>query len=372
MEGRDRDASLEDCRAYLRASSISGEIHVPRSVQHSSYFMPSLYFKAHDVFAMSHSLNPHLIPIEVERWYDEQQRTGERIVDRKADLVAVWDGTKKKSRTTRHPFIQNPTRAQRLSRGVRHRTNPTERLIVDAIRRPAGRRARSAGFPVALRAARGSSPRRRTRRKAIRPKDDFDAWYAWDSNDSEVTDSAREALAKLRQDARQQPTPVVVKSKAKEQGRDRRSGSVLKAYVMPPKRRSAVGDRVRARGPGPAQARRHDLDARIDARWRAEADEQARLGVRTIATKFAISFVDTNDLPRRIADLARSRLRRIRYVWPYEQKYAAVLRDLDFTPDQTRPRAEESAGWIRRRTSTRKTHRSPRASRTIPISASCG
>ena len=48
---------------------------------------------------------------------------------------------------------------------------------------------------------------------------------------------------------------------------------------------------------------------------------------------FAISFVDSHDLPRRIADLARSRLRRIRYVWAYEQKYPAVLRDLDFTPD---------------------------------------
>ena len=48
---------------------------------------------------------------------------------------------------------------------------------------------------------------------------------------------------------------------------------------------------------------------------------------------FAISFVDSRDLPRRIADLARSRMHRIRYVWPYEQKYPTVLRDLDFTPD---------------------------------------
>ena len=77
------------------------------------------------------------------------------------------------------------------------------------------------------------------------------------------------------------------------------------------------------------------------------------------AEPFSISFVDRNDLPQRIADLARTRLRRIRYVWPYEQKYPAVLRDLDFTPDH-RVLVQRSAGSIRSATNTRKTRRSPR------------
>ena len=89
----------------------------------SSYFMPSLYFKAHDVFAMSHSLNPHLIQIEVERLASTSSSDlVQRIIDKKADLVAVWDGTKKKfENDSRHPVHPDPDRgAERFSRRLRH------------------------------------------------------------------------------------------------------------------------------------------------------------------------------------------------------------------------------------------------------------
>jgi hypothetical protein len=85
-----------------------------------------------------------------------------------------------------------------------------------------------------------------------------------------------------------------------------------------------------------------DLHKRFDMTWTLESLHDGALKLRSeldsafkkSEESFSISFVDTNDLPRRIADLVRSRLRRVRYIWPYEQKYPAVLRDLDFTPDQ--------------------------------------
>ena len=114
------------------------------------------------------------------------------------------------------------------------------------------------------------------------------------------------------------------------QGEDR----ILDTYV------SAAKEAVRLSGTEFVLEDR-DLHKRVDMTWTLESIHDGALRLtsrldsafRQSEETFSISFVDSHDLPRRIADLARSRLRRIRYVWPYEQKYPAVLRDLDFTPD---------------------------------------
>ena len=102
----------------------------------SSYFMPSLYFKAHEVFA----IEPVAQPASHRRFEVERLATTsssdlvQRILDRKADLVAVWDGTKKKCES--HPellFIQIPTPVPNdflVASGI---DAATERLILDAI-----------------------------------------------------------------------------------------------------------------------------------------------------------------------------------------------------------------------------------------------
>ena len=211
----------------------------------------------------------------------------------------------------------------------------TQRLIVDAIKKdPAAGRVctavhESLGSPTA--SQRQSRPQCEEVKESLRPKDDFDAWYAWDGSDSENTDQAREALAKLRQDAHQRPTPVVVKV---EGIRPRGDDQLLDTYVQ------AAKEAVRLSGTEFVLEDR-DLHKRVDMTWTLESIHDGALKLtskldsafRQSEETFAISFVDSNDLPRRIADLARSRLRRIRYVWAYEQKYPAVLRDLDFTPD---------------------------------------
>jgi len=338
----ENDASLEDVARYLKSFDRPAKFMYHDRFSTSSYFMPSLYFKAHDVFAMSHSLNPHLIPIEVERVATtSSSELVQRIVDRKADLVAVWDGTKRKWEN--HPdllFIQNPTAVPNdflVASGI---DAPTEQLIVNAIRKHPSANRPCTDLPVALRAAAvnsGGEARTPCEGETIRPKDDFDAWYAWDGNDSEVTDSAREALAKLRQAARQEPTPVVVRveRESKAAATDERREQLLNAYVL------AAKEAVRLSGTE-FVLEDTDLHKRVDMTWTLESTHDGALKLTSKLDsafaksdeEFKISFVDTNDLPRRIADLARSRLRRIRYVWPYEQKYAAVLRDLDFTPDQ--------------------------------------
>jgi hypothetical protein len=300
--------------------------------------MPSLYFKAHDVFAMSRSLNPRLIPIEVER-LDSTSSSDlvQQVIDRKADLVAVWDGTKKKyEKDPSLVFIQIPIAVPNdflVASGIGERT---QRLIVDAIRKDpaAGRVCTDLADSLISSTFSSRQPRRRCedlKDQDKRPQDDFDAWYAWDSNDSEVTDPAREALAKLRQDARQQPTPVVVKV---EGNLPKGENVLLDAYV------SAAKEAVRLSGTEFVLEDR-DLHKRVDMTWTLESIHDGALKLtskldsafRQSEETFSISFVDSHDLPRRIADLARSRLRRIRYVWPYEQKHPAVLRDLDFTPD---------------------------------------
>src|SRR4029450_7797127 len=88
-------ATLEYVALYLKSFD-----HPPKFMYHdrfstSSYFMPALYFKAHDVFAMSHSLNPRLTPIEVVRLTSTSSSDlVQEVIRKNADLVAVWDGTK--------------------------------------------------------------------------------------------------------------------------------------------------------------------------------------------------------------------------------------------------------------------------------------
>ena len=139
-----------------------------------------------------------------------------QLTSGQADLVAVWDATKKKfENDARVLFIPIPTAVPNdflVASGI---SDFAARLIVDAIRKDP-----AAGRPCTdLRDSLSGSDRCHGRGPcactgvdpAFRPRDDFDAWYAWDSNASELTDQAREALVKLRQDAGQAPTPVVVR-----------------------------------------------------------------------------------------------------------------------------------------------------------------
>jgi ABC-type phosphate/phosphonate transport system substrate-binding protein len=337
-----RAATLEDIKTFLeRHDKVPARFIYHDRFSTSSYFLPSLYFKAHDIFAMRDSINPNLISIDVQRVRSTSStELVYRVWRKQAELAAVWDGTKQKFHESVEDaerrgigndvlFIPIPIAVPNdflVASGV---DDDIKKHIVAAIKMDpgAGRLCSILEDGPVLRAdaARQPRPPCSTLGKDDQPTDDFDAWYVWDSNDSEVSDTAREALARLRQDARQRPTPVVVKVEGR---------SVSQPYV------EAAKEAVRLSGTEFVLEDR-DLHKRVDMTWTlASAHDGALTLTSTLdssfgesAEQFSISFVDRNDLPQRIADLVRSRFRRIRYIWPYEQKYPAVLRDLDFTPD---------------------------------------
>jgi hypothetical protein len=334
-------ATLEDVRTFLeRPDRAPARFVYHDRFSTSSYFLPSIYFKSRGIFAISDSINPSLTAIHVERFRSTSStELVNQVWNKRADLAAVWDGAKQKfeeaSDAARRAiaegilFIPIPTAVPNdflVASGV---DDTMKGLIVSAIKDDpgAGRVCTILTNPAVPDAdsPRKSRPSCSTLARDLQPTDDFDAWYVWDSNESEVSDNAREALAKLRQDARQPPPPVVVRV----QGR-----SVSQPYV------DAASEAVRLSGTEFVLEDR-DLHKRVDMTWTLESVHDGALAITTTLDssfaqpeeKFSISFVDRDDLPQRIADLVRSRFRRIRYIWPYEQKYPAVLRDLDFTPD---------------------------------------
>ena len=342
--------TLEQVEAYLKELKEAPA----RFVYHdrfstSSYFLPALYFRTREVFAMRQSINPNLIPIQVDRVPSTSSTDLVfQVAGGKADLAAVWDGTKKKFDETTDPRraeaggkvlfipIQTPVPNDFLvASGIR---SETARLIVDALKADPGANRPCTTFRDQANPPADSpaKPRRLCDpNDNTNPKDDFDTWYPWDGSDDNVSDAAREGLARLRRDARYRPTPVVVKVDAKGLAGDKRKDERLEGYV------EAAREAVRLSGTEFVLEDR-DLHKHIDMTWTLEAMHDGALMLESSLDsafgqsneKFAVSFVDQSDLPQRIADLVRSRMRRIRYIWPYEQKYPAVLRDLDFTPDR--------------------------------------
>ena len=243
----------------------------------SSYFMPSLYFKAREVFAIEPDaqLAPH-----ADRGRaagdDEQQRSG-AASPRPQGRSGGGVGRHQEKVRESHPellFIQIPTPVPNdflVASGIER---PTERLILDAITKhpEADRACTDLVVPVRTVPIAGAEVRKPCEGEPNPPTDDFDSWYAWDSNDSEVTDSAREALAKLRQDARQRPTPVVVKVERVPKDRlpDQRMEDLLNAYVH------AAREAVRLSGTEFVLEDR-DLHKRADMTWTLESTHDGAL-----------------------------------------------------------------------------------------------
>jgi ABC-type phosphate/phosphonate transport system substrate-binding protein len=350
------DPELDDIIKYVK--SFTSE--PARFIYHdrfstSSYFLPSLYFKKHDVFAMERPLNSGLTPIAVSQIASTSSTELLRQIaaGEKADIAAVWDDTKE-SFLAKHEetyrdllFIRIPSAVPNdflVASGI---DDATQRLIVDAINKEPAANRPCTGLPDGA-----IPPSRRTALPRPQcddadknaPKDDFDSWYPWDSNDNDEIDEARGALAALRQEARTQITPVVVRVRGPK-GFDERPDPLLASYV------NAAKEAVRLSGTE-FVLEDMDLHRHPDMTWTLESTHDGAIKLTSAldpALKepkevFYISFLGEADLPQRIADLVRTRLRRIRYIWPYETKYPAVLRDLDFTPER-RARVQKIS-WV--------------------------
>lgn len=274
----------------------------------SSFFLPSLHFRANGVFHMPESTES-LAAIHVARADTNSSSYLVGAVARgDADLAAVWDGTR--ARFSGDDDVGRSVAFVRLPSAI-----PNDLLVCS--------RSAPAELKESIRSAIRSMPAEEI---AV---GDFARWV-------EIGDAseARAALAHLRWLAREQVAPVTVDVR---QGRGSRPGTAIMA--------EAARHAVRLSGTE-FMLFDEDFHEHIDAVWILDEihDGAARLTASLPGTGiddqiFPISFRDPQDLTRRIVGIAQERLHRIRYVWPYSGGQPIVIRDttLAMPPDREAP-----------------------------------
>jgi ABC-type phosphate/phosphonate transport system substrate-binding protein len=281
----------------------------------SSFFLPSLHFRANGVFHMADSTES-LAAIQVSRSDISSSSHLVRAVARgDADLAAVWDGTR--ARFADDSSVNRAVAFARLPSAI-----PNDLLVCS--------RSAPAEFKESIRAAIRSMPAEEI---AV---GDFARWV--DIGDAS---EARAALAHLRWLAREQVAPVTVDVR---QGRGSQSGTTTMV--------EAAKHAVRLSGTE-LVVFDEDFHEHIDVEWTLDEihDGAARLTSSIPGTDiddqvFPISFLDPQDLTRRIVGLTQTRLHRIRYVWPYSGGKPMVLRDTTLAMPAGRKTPVQRVTWL--------------------------
>lgn len=321
----DKTPDLNDLRDFIRrraeADSPAGFIYHSR-FSTSSYFLPALFFRGNNIFAMPESTASLTAidsrPIEG----NSSSKLVEEVAAGRADFAAVWDGTKVKFETGERAalgrqvhFIQLPTPL------------PNDLLVGSP---GLAKRAAEKLFPAGA----GGGGKRGQLAIGI---DDFQGWL-----DINAAAEARDALAGLRWLAREQRVPVTVRIATAD---DR----------IPPGYVEAARQAVRLAG---TELVLHDdsfhrgedyvwtlrwvreghvnLESRIPV-FEVEPPSRRRNACSPPCQLFRISFqpaepgAEEQDLTQRIGNILASRLHRVRHVWPYDDERPLVIRDLPFS-----------------------------------------
>jgi hypothetical protein len=288
-------------------SLITGSPRRLRFVHHSlfstsSFFLPSLHFRANHIFHMAEPTES-LAAIDVAQIPENSSSALVRAVARgEADLAAVWDGTR--TRFTSSDASQADLALGREVVFVRLTSAIPNDLLVCSRWAPAELKDRV--------------------RAAIRemPADeiavgDFQQWI-------DIVDApeARNALAHLRWLAREQAAPVTVD--VRSAGGDRAATAEMLTAAKHAVRLSGMEFVLYD----------EDFHQHIDYVWTIDRihDGAARLKSSIPGTDvgdqiFPISFRDGQDLTERIVTLMQGRLHRIRYVWPFSGRQPIIIRD---------------------------------------------
>ena len=287
----------------------------------SSFFLPSLNFRANGVFHMPESTES-LAAIHVTRAdVSSSSNLVRAVAGGEADLAAVWDGTRAR-------FTDGSANAADLAVGravafVRLPSAIPNDLLVCS-------RSAPAELKESIRSAIRSMP---TEEIAV---GDFARWV--DIGDAS---EARAALAHLRWLAREQVAPVTVDVR---QGRGSRSRTATMA--------EAARHAVRLSGTEFVLFD-EDFHEHIDTVWTLDEihDGAARLtssipGTGIDNQVFPISFRDPQDLTRRIVAIAQARLHRIRYVWPYSGGQPIIIRDTTLAMPPGRETPVQRITWL--------------------------
>lgn len=268
----------------------------------SSFFLPSLHFRANGVFHMPEATGS-LAAIAVAQAEVNSSSHLVRMVARgEADLAAVWDGTRARF-VGEHAKGADAELGQRLFFVQMPSSLPNDLLVCS--------RSAPDDFKESVRAAIREMP------ESEIAVGDFARWM-----DIVQATEARAALAQLRWLAREQVPAVTIDVRAG-------AGSSAGTAAMV----EAAEHAVRLSG---TELVLYDKDfhEQLDTVWTLDEihDGAARLTTSLRGTEipdqvFPISFRDSPDLTRRIVDIARSRLHLVRYVWPYSGMQPMLIRD---------------------------------------------
>lgn len=285
--------------AHLRKRRARFVYHSPFST--SSFFLPSLYFRAQKLFDMRENTETLWAMDCVRIPENSSSRLVELVASGEADIAAVWDGTRNKLAGTPFGtavhFIPMPMDL------------PNDLLVCS--------RALDPKVKDALRAA----------IRKMGPDEiasgDFRTWGIF-----EDLAEARKALADLRWQARELVAPVTVEVRMRKGSERLPSAPALLESVRQSVRLSATElvpyDR--------------DFHEHVDYAWTLEPVHDGALVLRSAVPGFdeeeqvfRISFRSTDDLTQRVISLVHSRLHRIRSVWPYSAQPPIVIRDTAFS-----------------------------------------
>jgi ABC-type phosphate/phosphonate transport system substrate-binding protein len=280
----------------------------------SSFFLPSLYFRANGVFHMAESTES-LAAIEVaQSEVNSSSHLVRAVASGEADLAAVWDGTRARfvegSSDIEDTMVGRSVAFVRLPSAI-----PNDLLVC------------SRSTPTEIKERLRSTIRNMPDGEIA--VGDFARWV-----DIKDASEARSALAHLRWLAREQVAPVTVDVRAG-------NGSTTGTAAMVEAARNAV----RLSGTEFVLFD-EDFHEHIDYVWTLDEIHDGAASLRSsipgtdISDQvFPISFRDSEDLTRRIVGLMQGRLHRIRYVWPYSGGQPIVIRDTTLTmaPGRTAP-----------------------------------
>lgn len=293
------EPALPELYAWLRQRRARFVYHSPFST--SSFFLPSLYFRAQKLFHMPENTESLWAMDCVRIQESSSSRLVQMVAQGEADLASVWDGTRNK-------FLKAPEGA-----AVHFVPLPAELpndLLVCS-------RSLDPKIKEALRAA----------LRDLGPEGialgDFRTWRIFDE-----LPEARKALADLRWQARDRPAPVTVEVRMRKGAEYHPRAAELMESVRQSIRLAATElvpyDR--------------DFHEHLDYAWTLEPVHDGALvlhsavpGFDVDEQAFRVSFRAADDLTLRIISLIHGRLHRIRMVWPYSSRPPIVMRDTAFT-----------------------------------------
>jgi ABC-type phosphate/phosphonate transport system substrate-binding protein len=306
--------TLSQVLDYLRKRPTPAQFIYHNKLSTSSFFLPSLFFRAQRVFdgGGQDSSSKGITTVRVKQ--SEIHSSSElvkAVAKGDADVASIWNNSKSRFEDKSSAdftdfgskvwFVQLATD---LPCDVLVATRKVDETTKQRIRDK---------LPVTL------SDRI--------PKSDVDAWVLWSHPDAL---DAHDALSDLRRQAAASTVPVIVDV------RNSKTSPVAGDSL------DAVRHAIRLAGTELIdKSEYYDYYVKTDTLWNLEQihDGAVRIAIRydnfklgnsEVSQQFDVSFLTADDLTQRMVSLIHSRLHRIRQVWLYRDAVATVLRDVGF------------------------------------------